>query len=205
MSLSHSHLAGRALAALAVAGLAVAAGCRIHAVNSEVPYTSERLEAGTPAESNLGGVYELNGRRRVSVEEAFLLSEDESRDFSSDPLLAGYVDGSSEYVVLVLSVEDSAAPSSQEAAPYLFLQSGIQFWQQNPLVAEALGERLCSLCAGREDLFCLVFNISPDELGGEGQAAREAAFSLVTSTWPTRVAVDLGQLPVMTLEEASAR
>lgn len=205
VDLSHRHVAGRALVALVVAALAVAAGCRIYAVNSEVTYTSEHLEMESPAESNLDGIYELEGRPRVGVEKAFLLSEDESLGISSDPLLAGFVDGSSEYVILVLSVEGATAPSSQDAAPYLFLQTGIRFWQQNPLVAEALTKRLSPLCADREDLFCLVFNISPGEMEEEGRTAQEAMFSLVTSTWPTRVAVDLGRLPVMTLEEASAR
>lgn len=179
----------------------ISAAFRIQEVNATVRYAREQFGNDRFVESNLKNNYTGYESLRIRVDRAFILSEKDTAKLATNPLLLGYLDNDTRYVVVIISTEDGEPVSPQEAAPYLYLQSGVRYWQSNPLVLDAASELLSPLLGEYDGRFYQIFAISPHGISMPIETLLASDFSLVTSTWPKRVSVSLDSLPTLSIEE----
>lgn len=187
----------RALTAVLIALLVGLYAYRFGEVNKHMTYSIKKVRAGEPAESNLGDTYDGTAPT-IAVESFRELSEAELSELTARPSLAGHLGENAHIVMVLVSIGepgDGDTVNSAEVSSSLYLQSGINSWQCDPMLDIELTENPLPSIETDGSPKPLFFLISPnrsagrtwDELNTEG-------FSLVTSTWPQRVSVELGRL-----------
>ena len=192
--------AARARRALAAALLALLAGLyayRFGEINKDTAYSIEKVQVGETARSNLGDNY--GGTAPTITVEGFReLSEAELSELAARPSLSGYLGDDAHIVMVLVSIGeagDESADDSSEDFSTLYLQSGITSWQCDPMLDIELAEDPLPSVEADGSSTALFFLISQNRSAGRGWDELNAeGFSLVTSTWPRRVSVELGRI-----------
>lgn len=181
-----------ALAAL-LAILAVLYVHRFKEVNAGVNYSVEKAQVGEPVKANLGGASN-DSLSTVTVAGARELTPDELDELSARPTLEGYLDEGA-HVVLAFIVTDDGKANSPETMTGVYLQSGVTSWQCDPMIGIELAEDPLPTIEPDGTAIPLAFLVSPARSGGQAWTdLNNKGFSLVTSTWPQRVSVELGRI-----------
>lgn len=186
----------RTKAVLAVLLAAFAALLYVHRfkeVNAGINYSVKNAQVGEPVQANLSST--SNGSPSdVTVIRARELTPEELTELSARPSLEGYLDEDA-HVVLVFITTDDGEASTAEATTGIYLQSGVTSWQCDPMIGIELAEDPLPTIQPDGTTIPLAFLVSPARSGGQAWAdLNNKGFSLVTSTWPQRVSVELGRI-----------
>lgn len=183
-------------AVLAVLLAAFAALLYVHRfkeVNAGINYSVEKAQVGEPVQANLSGA-SSDSLSTITVASARELTPDELAELSARPPLEGYLDEDA-HVVLILITTDDGEASTAEATTGICLQSGVTSWQCDPMIGIELAEDPLSTIESGGAAIALAYLVSPARSGGQAWAdLNNKGFSLVTSTWPQRVSVELGRI-----------
>lgn len=166
---------------------------RFKEVNAGINYSVENAQVGEPVQANLSGA-STGSLSTITVVSARELTPDELTELSARPSLEGYL-GDDTHIVLAFIATDSNETSSTEAATGIYLQSGVTSWQCDPMIGIELAENPLPTIQPDGVTIPLAFLVSPARSGGQAWAdLNNKGFSLVTSTWPQRVSVELGRI-----------
>lgn len=166
---------------------------RFKEVNAGINYSVENAQVGKPVQANLSGA-STGSLSTITVVSARELTLDELAELSARPSLEGYL-GDDTHIVLVFIATDSGETSSTEAATGIYLQSGAVSWQCDPMIGIELAEDPLPTIESDGAAITLAYLVSPARSGGQAWAdLNNKGFSLVTSTWPQRVSVELGRI-----------
>ncbi len=166
---------------------------RFKEVNAGINYSVEKAQVGEPVQANLSGA-SSDSLSTITVASARELTPDELAELSARPSLEGYLDEDA-HVVLVFIATDDGEASTAEATTEIYLQSGVTSWQCDPMIGIELAEDPPSTIESDGAAIALAYLVSPARSGGQAWAGlNNKGFSLVTSTWPQRVSVELGRI-----------
>lgn len=166
---------------------------RFKEVNTGINYSVEKAQVGEPVQANLSGA-SAGSLSTVTVVSARELTPDELTELSARPSLEGYL-GDDAHIVLVFIATDNGETSPTEAATGIYLQSGVTSWQCDPMIGIELAEDPLSTIESDGAAITLAYLVSPARSGGQAWAdLNSRGFSLVTSTWPQRVSIELGRI-----------
>lgn len=186
----------RTKAILAVLLAALTAFLYVHRfkeVNAGINYSAENAQVGEPVQANLSGA-STGSLSTITVISARELTPDELAELSTRPSLEGYL-GDDAHIVLVFIATDNGETSSTEAAAGIYLQSGVTSWQCDPMIGIELAEDPPPTIESGGAAIALAYLVSPARSGGQVWTdLNSRGFSLVTSTWPQRVSVELGRI-----------
>lgn len=183
-------------AVLAVLFAAFAALLYVHRfkeVNAGINYSVEKAQVGEPVQANLSGA-SGDSLSTITVASARELTPEELADLSARPSLEGYL-GEDAHIVLVFIATDDEETGTAETMTGVHLQSGVTSWQCDPMIGIELAEDPLPTIQPDGTTIPLAFLVSPARSGGQSWAdLNNKGFSLVTSTWPQRVSVELGRI-----------
>lgn len=166
---------------------------RFKEVNAGIYYSAENAQVGEPVQANLSGA-STGSLSTIAVVSARELTPDELTELSTRPSLEGYL-GDDAHIVLVFIATDNGETSSTEAAAGIYLQSGVTSWQCDPMIGIELAEGPPPTIESGGAAIALAYLVSPARSGGQAWADLNGrGFSLVTSTWPQRVSIELGRI-----------
>lgn len=166
---------------------------RFKEVNAGINYSVENAQVGEPVQANLSGA-STGSLSTITVVSARELTPDELTELSARPSLEGYL-GDDAHVVLVFIATDNGETSSTEYATGIYLQSGVTSWQCDPMIRIELAEDPLPTIESDGAAITLAYLVSPARSGGQAWAdLNSRGFSLVTSTWPQRVSIELGRI-----------
>ena len=166
---------------------------RFKEVNAGINYSVKNAQVGEPVQANLSGA-STGSLSTITVVSARELTPDELAELSARPSLEGYL-GNDAHIVLVFIATDSGETSPTEAATSVYLQSGVTSWQCDPMIGIELAEDPLSTIESDGAVITLAYLVSPARSGGQAWVGlNNKGFSLVTSTWPQRVSVELGRI-----------
>ena len=166
---------------------------RFKEVNAGINYSVKNAQVGEPVQANLSGA-STGSLSTITVVSARELTPAELAELSARPSLEGYL-GNDAHIVLVFIATDSGETSPTEAATSVYLQSGVTSWQCDPMIGIELAEDPLSTIESDGAVITLAYLVSPARSGGQAWVGlNNKGFSLVTSTWPQRVSVELGRI-----------
>lgn len=166
---------------------------RFKEVNAGINYSFEKAQVGEPVQANLSGA-STGSLSTVTVVSARELTPDELTELSARPSLEGYLDEDA-HVVLAFIAFDDGKSASPETMTGIYLQSGVTSWQCDPMIGIELAEDPPPTVESDGAAITLAYLVSPARSGGQAWVdLNNKGFSLVTSTWPQRVSVELGRI-----------
>lgn len=181
------------LAALLAALTAFLYAHRFKEVNAGINYSVKNAQVGEPVQANLSGA-STGSLSTITVVSARELTPDELAELSARPSLEGYL-GDDAHIVLVFIATDDNEASTAAATTGVYLQSGVTSWQCDPMIGIELAEDPLSTIESDGAAITLAYLVSPARSGGQAWVGlNNKGFSLVTSTWPQRVSVELGRI-----------
>lgn len=166
---------------------------RFKEVNAGINYSVKNSQVGEPVQANLGGAGS-DSLSTVTVIGARELTLDELAELSARPSLEGYL-GEDAHVVLAFIAFDDGKSASPETMTGIYLQSGAASWQCDPIIGIELAEDPLPTIESDGAAITLAYLVSPARSSGQAWAdLNSRGFSLVTSTWPQRVSIELGRI-----------
>lgn len=166
---------------------------RFKEVNAGINYSVEKAQVGEPVQANLGGTAS-DSPSTVTVASARELTPDELAELSARPSLEDYLDEDA-HVVLAFIAFDDGKSASPETMTGIHLQSGVTSWQCDPMIGIELAEDPLPTIGPGGAAITLAYLVSPARSDGQAWVdLNNKGFSLVISTWPQRVSVELGRI-----------